>query len=648
MKTNPDTYRADISVVIPTCNRPVGLRRLLDSLSKQTIRVKEIIVVDNGEQGKITPLISSFSGSLNIRYFFEPSKGISIVRNKGISVSTCPIIAFLDDDCVAQPQWLEAIDRAFQENRDIQILQGNTTQTSTTKNLYVDIFQADYKEYIRNMLSKTPGYVSILNTQNFAVKRELITRFRMPFEERLATNEDLELYWKLNKMGIRVAYSEEMKADHYACNRFLPFLRVWYRYGFGKSQIKRLHPDFSDEYYIDNTASIFSCLRMLYREIFRPRHKMANAIMYYPVLIAQKSFFIAGMYMGRKMPVPAYKRPATPPEMVLFVTNECNLSCRHCFYQSALAQDKREIKASDTIKILRSLTRDLETVCLGGGEPFINKELAEICKAFAQNIYLKDLYIVSNGFETNRIIETTEDMLKNSFFNIHLRISLDGMADSHNRIRGNELAFSNAVATIKALKDLQRRYEKLQPSIQTIISQLNIGELTQLAQFVKKEIGVMHVFDIIRGATMFYKNGLFINESYGPPDTSQLLTHKQLKYAAKTVKKFYREYAQDNTMKPDEAKYQETLFSISSYQALKRKPIVRCSAGKSIAVIFPNYDVSLCEAARPIGNLADHSFDFTKIQTKFSTPEIKNLRDCCYCTNPCYISSSIQNMRGRR
>jgi len=659
MKINPDARRADISVIIPTCNRPESLRRLLDSLLRQTTQAKEIIIVDNGKEGKSSSLISSFSSSLNIRCFFEPSKRISAVRNKGISAASCSVIAFLDDDCVADPQWIEAIEGVFKDNR-VQAVQGNTIQTAPSRNIYVDIFQDEYARYIQAMLSKTPEYVNMLNTQNFAVRQEVLRRFRGPFEERLSTNEDFELYWKLKKIGIMIFYSEMMKTDHYARDRLLPFLRTWYRYGFGKVQIKKIHYDFSDGYYTEKAGSIISCLRLLYREIFKSHRgglfkdmlkqgRTMHALIYYPVLIMQRSAFIAGLYLGKKLRLPAYSWPVTPGEMVLFLTNRCNLSCRHCFYHSALAQDRYEIKSADITKVLRSLTRDLETACLVGGEPFLNQELAEICKAFAQNTYLRDLYIISNGFETGRIIEVTKNMLDNSFFNIHVRISLDGLADAHNCIRGSKSAFSNAVATIKALKQLCRKYEKLRPGVATTISQLNIKELDCLAQFVREELGVMQVFDIVRDArSMFYKNSIFINESYGPPDTNQLLTPGQIRYAAKAVKIIYRQSAKNGILKPIEEKYQGILFNATIFQALKKKPLVRCSAGESIAVIFPNYDVAICEAARPLGNLKDNDFDFTKIHAGLTAPEVKRAKECCYCTGPCYISSSIQNMRRKK
>jgi len=95
----------NISVVIPSFNRKNTLSRSIDSVLKQTYKPSEIILVDDGStDGTRGFILSSYP---NIKYFFQPKKGVSSARNKGILESSSEWIAFLDSDDEWMPQKLE-------------------------------------------------------------------------------------------------------------------------------------------------------------------------------------------------------------------------------------------------------------------------------------------------------------------------------------------------------------------------------------------------------------------------------------------------------------------------------------------------------------------------------------------------------------
>ena len=86
----------DISVIIPTLNRCEFLKRALHSVLKQTLKPREIIVVDNGSTDKTFEMISS--SFPNVKYLKQTKKGVSASRNKGILNSKSNWLAFLDSD----------------------------------------------------------------------------------------------------------------------------------------------------------------------------------------------------------------------------------------------------------------------------------------------------------------------------------------------------------------------------------------------------------------------------------------------------------------------------------------------------------------------------------------------------------------------
>ena len=95
----------EISVIIPTYNRCDLLKRAINSVIKQTITPKEIIIVDNSSTDQTYQMVSSLFPEIN--YFIEKKRGVSAARNKGILESKSKWIAFLDSDDAWKPTKLE-------------------------------------------------------------------------------------------------------------------------------------------------------------------------------------------------------------------------------------------------------------------------------------------------------------------------------------------------------------------------------------------------------------------------------------------------------------------------------------------------------------------------------------------------------------
>ena len=101
----------DVTVAICTRNRPELLRRALASLHAQHAAPAEILVVDNAPaDGATRDAVSEFTG---VRYLVAPEPGLDFARNRALSAATHEIVAFLDDDAVAEPGWTGALAAAF-------------------------------------------------------------------------------------------------------------------------------------------------------------------------------------------------------------------------------------------------------------------------------------------------------------------------------------------------------------------------------------------------------------------------------------------------------------------------------------------------------------------------------------------------------
>src|SRR5690606_4573406 len=117
-----------VSVIVPTHNRAATLSLLLESLHEQRYPSErmEVIVVHNRSEDGTDAVVQQFAEAapFPVRYYLKDYRGPMPSRQFGAESAAGEIIAFIDDDCVATPQWLAAGVRAFAPNTGL--VQGAT------------------------------------------------------------------------------------------------------------------------------------------------------------------------------------------------------------------------------------------------------------------------------------------------------------------------------------------------------------------------------------------------------------------------------------------------------------------------------------------------------------------------------------------
>ncbi len=102
-----------ISAIICTHNRADYLGAAIDSLLGQAYPAYEIIVVDNASTDATKAVVDARLPHSRLTYVYEATLGLSAARNRGAALAQGDILAYLDDDAEASPQWLAALAEAF-------------------------------------------------------------------------------------------------------------------------------------------------------------------------------------------------------------------------------------------------------------------------------------------------------------------------------------------------------------------------------------------------------------------------------------------------------------------------------------------------------------------------------------------------------
>jgi len=183
-----------ISVVVPTFERPDLLRRCLESLIAQTMDPLsfEVIVVADGPSKATEDIVAELRNRTSLpdlRYLESPvHRGPAAARNLGWKSARGSIIAFTDDDCIAQPTWLEAGWAGLEDHR-LSGLWGRIVVPIPA--------QPTDHEWNTKQLEKSPGA-----TANCFYRKTALEEVH-GFDERFTTawREDSDLQFMLLKGG---------------------------------------------------------------------------------------------------------------------------------------------------------------------------------------------------------------------------------------------------------------------------------------------------------------------------------------------------------------------------------------------------------------------------------------------------------------
>ncbi|RMF20773.1 MAG: glycosyltransferase [Cyanobacteria bacterium J083] len=116
-----------ISAIICTHNRDAYLGAAVDSLLQQDWDDYEVLVVDNASTDTTQQVVAKRLANPRLRYVYEENLGLSNARNRGAKETKAPILAYLDDDAEASPQWLSELVEAYENHDKLAIAGGKVT-----------------------------------------------------------------------------------------------------------------------------------------------------------------------------------------------------------------------------------------------------------------------------------------------------------------------------------------------------------------------------------------------------------------------------------------------------------------------------------------------------------------------------------------
>ncbi len=223
-----------VSVVVCTRNGVRTLGECLGGLARVRYGDYEVIVVDDGSDGGIAEICEGFAG---VRYVRQEAAGLAMARNTGAAVATGGIIAYTDDDCVPDEDWLNFLVRAFADPA-VGAAGGPNVPPAAVNAVQASVIAAP----------GGPAHVLTGDREaehlpgcNLAVRREAFAAVGGFRAEYHAAGDDVDFCWRLLEAGWRLEYVAAAMVWHYRRFTARAYLRQQWGYGKAEALLMRVH-----------------------------------------------------------------------------------------------------------------------------------------------------------------------------------------------------------------------------------------------------------------------------------------------------------------------------------------------------------------------------------------------------------------------
>lgn len=211
-----------VSIVIPHWNGKQFLQPCLDALRAQTYTPLEVIIVDNASEDGSQAYIRAHYPEVRLIELPE-NRGFTGACNAGMEAAQGAIIALLNNDTEAHPQWVAQIVAAFQRNDDVGIVASKMLLYDRRDHIHTagDGFTVDGRAFNRGVWQKDEGqfdreeYVFSACGGSSAYRRAVLDQIGLLDDDFFFLLEDVDIAWRAQLVGWRVLYTPQAIVYHH-------------------------------------------------------------------------------------------------------------------------------------------------------------------------------------------------------------------------------------------------------------------------------------------------------------------------------------------------------------------------------------------------------------------------------------------------
>ncbi|HEY5998347.1 MAG TPA: radical SAM protein [bacterium] len=323
-----------------------------------------------------------------------------------------------------------------------------------------------------------------------------------------------------------------------------------------------------------------------------------------------------------------------PLHLTFFVTRRCDARCPFCFSRGRAAAEAPELSVAE-IERLAPTVGPLLWLAFSGGEPTLRADLAEIAAAFARHCRPVFVLLSTNALDPGRTAAAVEGLLAAApRSTLAVKLSLDGPAEVHDRLRGVPGAHARVLESLALLRRIAAREPRLEVGVNTVLCAANEGTVGETFAEVARLEGVnTHTLSLVRGEL--------------PDPALGAIDARRYREAAEALARGLREGSQPRyrfagaRLKAAQDVLQRHLIAET---LARRGRVVPCHAGRLNLVLDERGELFPCEDfSLRLGNVREHGLD---VRATVASPRGRAVlaaiaRGECWCTHECTMMTNI-------
>ena len=229
------------SFIIPVYNRPDEVDELLASMTRQTLKCFEVIVVEDGSQNDCREVCDRYAGQLDLHYYYKDNSGPGQSRNYGVERAKGDYVLVLDSDVVLPDGYLSAVDEELRrESADAfgGPDRAHESFTPTQKAISYSMTSFFTTGGIRGGKKKLDKFYP--RSFNMGIRRD--TYARLGGFSRMRFGEDIDFSIRIFKAGCSCRLFPEAWVWHKRRTDFRKFFRQVYNSGIARINLHKRHP----------------------------------------------------------------------------------------------------------------------------------------------------------------------------------------------------------------------------------------------------------------------------------------------------------------------------------------------------------------------------------------------------------------------
>lgn len=279
----------DLSLIVPVYNRPDEIEELLESLSNQTRKDFEIVIVEDGSTNKCDEIVEKYRSELNIKYFFKLNSGPGQSRNYGFERASGNYCIFLDSDCLIPPEYVEVV-------------------LNNLGNSFVDAFGGPdkaHKDFSNIQKAINYAMTSFFTTGGIRGGGEKLGKFyprsfnmgysRKVFEvtggfSKMRFGEDIDMSIRILDSGFKTRLIKEAYVYHKRRTNFRQFFKQIHNSGIARVNLYKIHPDSIKLVHMLPTMFLLGVIALIVLAISMSVYFIAPLILFMLIICTDSSF----------------------------------------------------------------------------------------------------------------------------------------------------------------------------------------------------------------------------------------------------------------------------------------------------------------------------------------------------------------------